>query len=137
METLAKCEVRFTTWITVNHIYKITVRNEKPIVYKTSKARKFQRTIAKLINQNANFEKIEKIKENGHGDIIVLLKYYFPDKRRRDTNNLIKIIADGIEKGIGIDDSRFLIREMSKKIDRENPRIEIEITYQDNQEEQD
>ena len=52
-----------------------------------------------------NLPKCEK-----HGDIPVTVIFCFPDKRRRDADNLlssIKLSLDAIAEQIGVDDSRF------------------------------
>lgn len=64
---------------------------------------------------------------NDEKDIIISFWYYMPDKRRRDVHNLHKIICDSISEAIEIDDSNFLCRDMSKELDRENPRVEVKI----------
>ncbi len=61
------------------------------------------------------------------GDVVLEFRYFFPDKLRRDTNNMLKLICDGITAALGIDDSRFLCRDMERSVDRENPRVEVEI----------
>lgn len=48
--------------------------------------------------------------------IIINGIYYFVDRRKRDTHNYIKILADGLKKGLGIDDQHFLVRELDKFI---------------------
>ena len=61
----------------------------------------------------------------------VTLKYYFKDKRRRDTDNLVgwfKAGADGLaDAGIVEDDSAFTFEPVTWDIDRVCPRIEIRI----------
>jgi Holliday junction resolvase RusA-like endonuclease len=61
---------------------------------------------------------------------LIVLKcwFYFNGKRRRDTDNCHKVLGDTISKAIGIDDSRFLWRDMDIQIDKGNPRIKLEIS---------
>ena len=55
------------------------------------------------------------------------LTAYWPDKRRRDMNNLHKALCDALE-GIVYDDDRYvLITDKDYAIDREQPRVEVEI----------
>lgn len=61
---------------------------------------------------------------------VVNITYYFPDKRRRDPDNYSgKFVLDGLTKaGIIKDDSFSNIDLILKgKVDRDNPRTEIEI----------
>lgn len=61
---------------------------------------------------------------------IVTLRYYFPAATRRDPDNYSgKMILDGLTKaGIIQDDSFSHIRlELEGRVDRGNPRTEIEI----------
>lgn len=59
--------------------------------------------------------------------VIVRLWYWWPDKRKRDTHNTLKILLDALEKaGIYENDSHALPQIMDYQIDRENPRVEIE-----------
>lgn len=57
--------------------------------------------------------------------MVVEVSYYFPDRRRRDTHNLFKCVADGLAVGMGVDDQRFLYREEARSVDKEYPRVEI------------
>ena len=61
------------------------------------------------------------------GDLIVEFRVFTPDKRKRDADNLFKLSLDAIADGLGVDDSRFLPRIMSRALDRKNPRIEVRI----------
>lgn len=61
---------------------------------------------------------------------VVKIKYFFPDKRRRDPDNYSgKMILDPlVREGIIADDSFNNIRlVLSAEVDRDNPRTEIEI----------
>lgn len=59
---------------------------------------------------------------------IVNLWYYWPDARRRDTHNTLKLLLDTLEAaGIYTDDKLALPRIMDYEIDRKNPRVEIEV----------
>lgn len=59
------------------------------------------------------------------------LVYYFADRRRRDPDNRLKFILDGLkESGVIADDSFSCVRSLSVKCgepDPSRPRIEIEL----------
>lgn len=58
---------------------------------------------------------------------IVYLWYYFPDKRKRDTHNTIKLLLDCLQDALIFTDDRYAIpRIMDYEIDKLSPRVEIE-----------
>ena len=60
----------------------------------------------------------------------IKIVYYFKDKRRRDPGNFDKFVLDFlVEAGFIVDDNYFIIDEFttSGRVDKDNPRIEIEI----------
>ena len=65
--------------------------------------------------------------KTAHHKTIVRLWYYFPDYRRRDTHNTIKILMDALEDAqIHVDDRWALPQIQDFEIDKTNPRVEIE-----------
>jgi len=61
------------------------------------------------------------------GKVIVKLWFYFPDNRKRDTHNGLKLLLDALEDAQVYDNDRYALpRVMDFEIDKENPRIEIE-----------
>jgi crossover junction endodeoxyribonuclease RusA len=65
--------------------------------------------------------------KTAHHKTIVRLWYYFPDYRRRDTHNTIKILMDALEDAqIYVDDRWALPQIQDFEIDKTNPRVEIE-----------
>lgn len=61
------------------------------------------------------------------GLLVVQATYYKPDARRRDTDNVRKILADGVARGLGTDDCWFLWQDQDIAIDRKDPRVELVI----------
>lgn len=60
--------------------------------------------------------------------VILNLYYYFPDKRKRDTHNTLKLMLDALEEaGLYINDYYALPRVINFWIDKKNPRVEIEV----------
>lgn len=61
------------------------------------------------------------------GKVIVRIWFYFPDRRKRDTHNGLKILLDALEDAKIYENDRYALpRIMDFEVDRENPRIEIE-----------
>jgi crossover junction endodeoxyribonuclease RusA len=59
--------------------------------------------------------------------VIVEMWCYWPDKRRRDTHNLDKLLLDSLEGVVFDDDKWALPRWMDFSVDKENPRVELAI----------
>lgn len=65
--------------------------------------------------------------QTSHYKTIVRLWYYFPDHRRRDTHNTLKILLDCLQAAqIYTDDKYAMPHIMDYQIDKERPRVEIE-----------
>lgn len=65
--------------------------------------------------------------KTAHHKVYVRLWYYFPDYRRRDTHNTIKILMDALEDAqVYIDDRWAMPQIQDFEIDKERPRVEIE-----------
>lgn len=64
------------------------------------------------------------------------ITYYFKDKRKHDPSNYDKMLLDGlVEANIIEDDNYDVIKEFTTigKVDRGNPRVEIEIEEVNNE----
>lgn len=61
------------------------------------------------------------------GDVEIQVHLFFKDKRRRDWDNWHKLSQDALEGIVYEDDCQIQEATVRKFIDRENPRIEIEI----------
>lgn len=59
--------------------------------------------------------------------LILALWVFWPDKRKRDTHNLHKLIADAFEGVLYENDRQVLIRDMDFAVDRQRPRVEVEL----------
>lgn len=62
----------------------------------------------------------------------VQMKFYFPDRRRRDLDNGVKAVLDGLQHhksvpGVFRDDSQVDAFSCIRGYDKANPRVEIEI----------
>ena len=56
------------------------------------------------------------------------IRFYFTSALRRDVDGGLKITQDAICEGLGINDNRIVETHLYKHIDRDNPRIEIQLT---------
>lgn len=53
------------------------------------------------------------------------LMFYWPDRRRRDTHNLHKLLFDALEGALYADDAWALVDGEDFDVDRADPRLEI------------
>lgn len=60
--------------------------------------------------------------------VSVTLSIYYPDARRRDIDNTVKSVMDGLNGLAFADDSQVVDFTATKSIDRERPRVEATIT---------
>lgn len=125
-------EIRLTFDIppSVNHCYrrvrKKYVKNGKTnyrvMDVLTSKALKWL--------EKAKDEGVTVLKETGWEILkkekaVAEVWVYWPDRRRRDTHNLHKLLCDALEGVVVEDDRWLLVRDMDFEVDRENPRVEV------------
>jgi Holliday junction resolvase RusA-like endonuclease len=50
-----------------------------------------------------------------------------PDKRRRDADNCVKSICDGLNGVLWDDDAQVVEMSVRKDLDRDNPRAEVTV----------
>lgn len=60
------------------------------------------------------------------GPVAVDIRLYWPDARRRDLDNALKLLLDAATGLLWTDDSQIEELRIRKGVDRANPRIEIE-----------
>lgn len=60
------------------------------------------------------------------GPVALILRIFWPDKRRRDADNL-KLLIDAFSGLIYEDDSQVQELHITKGVDKKHPRVEIEV----------
>ena len=61
------------------------------------------------------------------GKTIVRLWYFWPDNRKRDTHNTLKLMLDCFEDALIYTNDKYALPQvMDYDVDRENPRVEVE-----------
>lgn len=102
----------------LHKLYCYTARG----VYKTKEAKSYQRRA---------YYGIKNTTEKKFDCIQIHMRVWYPDNRRRDNDNLWKIVMDTLESSGLIDDDRWQICRKetveAMGVDRENPRIELTI----------
>lgn len=58
---------------------------------------------------------------------VMEIRLYQPDRRRRDSHNILEILMDVLEELVYHDDYYVLPRVMLVDLDKEDPRVELEI----------
>ena len=102
-----------------NRYWRSTVRGGRVHVYKTDEAKAYQAK-AYWMARKQNHTILD-------GPVIVRGTIYFPNKRG-DLTNRIKVLEDAIQGAAYHDDKQVVRIDISKAIDRENPRVELDIT---------
>lgn len=105
--------------ISVNHMYQ-SAGTKKRL---STQARNYIK-VAQDICKKA------KVEQNWKQDspkvwYVMDLYFYFPDKKRRDSHNCLKLLTDCLEGLIFEDDYFLLPRIQYVTLDRDNPRLEI------------
>ena len=98
-------------FITVNNRRILTKEGKQFVIESAMRAR----IAAKKFNWNMSKE----------SKVVVLLTFFFPSKRKKDTHNTLKVLMDSFEGILYDDDYWALPRIMDFHIDRENPRLEL------------
>ena len=115
----------------VNAAYWLTViwRGTKPVPQKvlTDKARKFKEQTVKIIQREMEQMGITYL-TNTKDKFIELKVNLFLDKKRRDADNIFKLLQDAIVvSGLVLDDDTIMPSVKNIVIDKFNPRVEVEI----------
>ena len=104
-----------------NNIYRSTCRGKFATVYMSTAGKELKESYVK------------QAKEQYEGSptgakVKVDIKLYFKADRKHDIDNFNKLILDSLTKIIWKDDVQIKQLSLSKDMDRENPRAEIEIS---------
>lgn len=62
--------------------------------------------------------------------LYVDMVYYFPDRRIRDSHNCLKVLMDAMQGYVFYNDYTALPRIHGVEYDKENPRVDIVVSYQ-------
>ena len=118
---MSKIKLTIPVAPSINHCYFYI--NGKKV--KGAKAKQFEQEVA-LIMRDINFKFDDKRK------IVCKMWYFFPDNRRRDTHNTLKLLLDSIERGGLYSDDRYVLPQiMDWQVDKENPIVEMEFEYKE------
>jgi len=102
--------------ISVNHYLGNYTLGKRVVRFKTKKAKEYQELCKKIYKG-----KIQKSK------LKMSIFLFFGDKRRRDVDNYSKVILDSLQGIAYDDDSQIYELFVKKEIDKNNPRVEVEL----------
>lgn len=109
----------------VNGLYRTIPggRGRPPRIILSAPGRAWVKLVSPMISaQMGDWESLQS-------DIDVHYWYFFPDKHRRDAFNYEKLLSDTITKcNAWRDDCLIYDGHVHRRIDRENPRVEVTIT---------
>lgn len=107
----------------VNHMYRNARVGNRNVRVLSPEAERWARTI----DIQATVWRVGEKWKTATGKVIVRLWYYWPDNRKRDTHNTLKLLLDVLESaGIYDNDKNALPQIMDWEVDRKYPRVEIE-----------
>lgn len=112
--------------------YKVLWKRGKAVVfpYKKQKALEFMSLVAKKL---ATFVENGEWKLTDKNTYVICEVDVFLNKKRRDSDNLFKVLLDSINEAEGLiyDDSLIIPRVRNVVIDVNNPRLEVELRVAD------
>lgn len=109
----------------INHMYYNTRGGGKRLTIKAENYVRISKALINLAMEEQRWNKPSK-----HTWLYADLVFYFPDRRRRDSHNTLKLLLDVMNKLVYEDDYTCLPRIQSVEYDKDNPRVEILITQQ-------
>lgn len=104
----------------VNHMY-IHKRNGSKIL--TSNAKAYIKELQNICKKSKKEQGWKQDKECVW--YVMDLYFYFPDKRKRDSHNCLKLLMDSLEGMLFENDYYILPRIQYVTLDRERPRVEV------------
>lgn len=82
---------------------------------------------ARSMAHNEALRQIAVIPWISSGDVLIAIRFWLPDKKRRDPNNLTKLICDALSDAAYTDDAQVRALSWTAGIDRAHPRAVVEI----------
>lgn len=106
----------------VNHLYRPTRNGGRCL---TDEARAYRDYVGLLTRHAAIQANWDVLNTDRYGFEIGV---WWPDHRRRDIDNLMKLTIDSICPALGFDDSRIVrILLEARGVDRDNPRCDVRV----------
>jgi crossover junction endodeoxyribonuclease RusA len=105
----------------LNHVYRNVAINRRILMPKGKAWKEEVGWIAatQRAKQSWAFSTKEKL--------VMELEIFWPDRRRRDADNCLKLLADTLEGILFEDDKWILPRVLNWDVDKDDPRVEVKI----------
>lgn len=93
---------------------------------------KFMKAEAKVLkNYRETVARMQWGEETLKWDVYMRITYFHKDKRSRDIDNFWKLVLDSLSWIVYEDDKQIVQLHLEKKLDKENPRVEVFIHWHD------
>lgn len=103
-----------------SHIYHYHCKFGRPAGYMTAEGKK--------IKESYWLQARSQCKKPLSGPLKVSIILFFQDRRARDWDNFHKLSMDALNGVVWVDDKQIIEANVRKSYDKENPRIELEIS---------
>lgn len=107
--------------VSVNHLYFTTPQGYRATSTKGKQYKKIVGWMAKQAMMKSGFNKVEK------NEVVIIISFYFETKRG-DIDNCAKAILDAMTGVLYNDDSQIGQLHLFKFKDKDKPRVEIDVT---------
>lgn len=107
--------------VSVNHLYMF--KNGKRFM--TKKGEKYMKDVFTITEHAIGIQNY--VMEQEGVWLVAELRFYYPDKRRRDCHNMHKLIMDALEGVAFYDDRWVMVRDMHVGLDKDFPRVEVKL----------
>lgn len=105
----------------LNHVYR-NVRINLRILTPAGKVWKDHVRYIAIQERQKQLWQVSKLEK-----LVMELRFFWPDKHRRDCDNCLKLLSDTLEEILYEDDRWLLPRVIDWNIDKENPRTEVKL----------
>lgn len=106
-----------------NHLYRYMCFGRAPRMYLISEGKDLRDDYQKQLKRQWFLPPLQ-------GNVAVEIWLFFKDKRKRDWDNYHKLSMDACNKILWKDDSQIVYAVVHKEVDKNNPRIEIVLQYE-------
>lgn len=104
-----------------SHLYKSVCRGSYPTVYMSA--------AGKALKESYQWQAKSQYKRKVlKGELEIWITIYFGTKRKSDWDNFHKISMDALSGIVWEDDSQVVEAHISKRYDKKEPRIEVEVS---------
>lgn len=107
--------------LSTGHLYKVACRGKFPTVYMTADGKKLKESYQ--WQAKSQYRRQKPLQR----ELEVWITLYFGTKRKSDWDNFHKISMDALSGIVWVDDVQIIESHVSKRYDKKNPRIEVEV----------